>query len=242
MKSRPILFSAPMVRAILDGSKTQTRRVAKLVKTLPDGQGWDALQKPGTRTCLPLVDGQFQYKPYGGAPWEPYPNIAEYCPYGQAGDTIWVREEHYRFGHWEPVVGVKTKTGRQKWAFVPDHGGCSFDPPALFRKGMHSKDPYTKTWHKRLARFMPRWASRITLEITGVRIERLQEISDEDAIAEGIHAFGNGYYHTRPTAPTEDHFNSAVMAYRDLWGSINGPGSWEKTPFVWIVEFRRVKP
>lgn len=230
MKSRPILFSAAMVRALIDGSKTQTRRVVKA-----EWQG------------LPLENPDYQREALGKN------------PYGQPGDQLWVREEHYQFGHWEPVEGKLTKGGRQKWQFVPDDSNVLFEVFTDYRKGRHSADPAMPAWHKRLARFMPRKYSRITLEILSVRVERLQEISDADAIAEGIiedpdcivgancaggvHQEISGTLYFRDRNDDEGH-EGPVEAYRQLWEMINGPGSWQANPWVWVVEFKRmeVKP
>ena len=99
-------------------------------------------------------------------------------------------------------------------------------------------------WKWKPSIFMPREACRIELEITGIRVDRLNEISEADALAEGIHEFKlpqMSYFHSRKEAPTEDHFLTPRMAYRDLWQSINGPGSWEKNPFVWAIEFKRLE-
>lgn len=205
MKERPILFSAPMVLAILEGRKTQTRRVVKKLPKRFSLLGWK------------MPTGLF-----------PISWLTE-CPYGQIGDRLWVREEHYRFGHWEEVSGVKTKTGKQKLAFVPDSSEVLFDAPSEFRKARQRQDPLTPAWHKRLARFMPRAASRITLEITDVRVERLQDITDADALAEGV-----------------DQTNTSIGGYaterfKRLWESINGPDSWDANPWVWAIGFKRVE-
>lgn len=220
MTDRPILFSAPMVRAILDGRKTQTRRVVKCAK-------------PIVRVHPPFLDDPtwlFDHEDIVKIPLDAlcdHSHVA--CPYGQTGDRLWVREEHYRFGHWEEVSGVKTKTGKQKFAFVPDSSEVLFDAPSEFRKARQRQDPLTPAWHKRLARFMPRSASRITLEITDVRVERLQDITDADALAEGV-----------------DQTNTSIGGYaterfKRLWESINGPDSWDANPWVWAIGFKRVE-
>jgi hypothetical protein len=217
-KATPILFSAPMVQAILAGRKTQTRRIALTVG-------------PGNWTATRSEFDDWKIEPEDKSLHYDIINI-----YGRCSDRLYVREEHYRYGHWEPVPGVRTKGNRQKWKFVEDTDDVLFEPPDACRKGRHHKDPATKAWHKRLARFMPRKYSRITLEITSVRVERLQDISESDAIAEGIIEDGvgwNGY----DKGPWQRH---AVDAYRDLWESIQGPGSWEQNPFVWVVSFKRL--
>ena len=211
MKSKPMLFSAPMVRALLEGRKTQTRRI-------------------------------------GPARWA----IAS-APFSN-GDEIWVRESYYQRGHWEQISGLKarSRTGRQRWKFVPADDVVVFDAPDVFRKGRHAKDPAAIAWHKRLGRFMPRWASRITLKVIDVRVQRLQDISEEDAKAEGLKCLskdgGQVWKWGIPDADGEPgndnhgwHWHrwstSPVEAYRSLWESINGPGSWDANPFVWAYTF-----
>lgn len=139
------------------------------------------------------------------------------CPYGEPGDWLWVKETHCDIAH-ESYPSV--------W---------------FYRADGDEKPDWVKHWRPSI--FMPRKASRISLEVVSVCVERLQDISEADALAEGIHRFEVNdcvYFHARPTAPTEEHFTSAVMAYRDLWESINGAGSWDANPWVWVVEFQRV--
>lgn len=163
-------FCGPMIRAIQSGMKTQTRRVVKDVE--PD----DELRVEHDQNNSPFVVHIRHHQILGEIT----------CPYAnQRGDELWVREEHYRFGHWEPVPGVKTRTGRQKWQFVAHTDRVLFDAPDGVRSRNTGPLAIKPGWYKRLARFMPRWASRITLEVTGLRIERLNDISEADAIAEG---------------------------------------------------------
>lgn len=246
MKTTPILFSAPMIRALLSGAKTQTRRIVKF-----------------------NVSGRIER---AGRQWHPEdPNAILPCPYGAPGDRLWVKEEHYRYGHWEPVPGVKTKKGRQKWKFVPDTDEVLYvEPSALVRKGRHHKDPETPAWHKRLARFMPRSLSRLTLELTEVRVERVQDISEADAVAEGAVAmrewrmwrvFGEkGNYSVggpEPVDGTDPHGDgNIIIAHRDqvvsaarparddfesIWNRVNGPGAWERNDWTWALTFRKVE-
>lgn len=215
-----------MASATLADIKTHTRRIAKIPT------GWSI---PPAK-----VEGGFLNR-YGSHSEE---RIA--CPYGGPGDRLWVRESYFEFGHWEPVEGVKTKGGRQKWRFCRDKMGLfryADNPPEEFRKGRHAKDPATPAWHKRLARFMPRALSRIMLEIVEVRIERLNDISEADVLAEGIERV------QMPTGEVmyDDYLERGAMlarpvsSYATLWESINGPGSWAKNPLVWVIEFRRVQ-
>ena len=187
------------------------------------------------------------------------PNEQWVCPYGKKLDSLWVREEYYRFGHWREVAGVRTKMGRQKWAFIPDSAEVLYDAPPSFRKGRHSADPYTATWHKRLARFMPRSVSRINLEITEVRVEKLQSISAADVESEGIERRTiihqgkkvNGWASSDEWAelknakwhPHEVCHHYAPHAYGALWNRINGPESeisWDKNCWVWCLTFKVV--
>lgn len=195
MKERPILFSAPMVQAILDGSKTQTRRVVKPQPSSGDHFGFDDKQ----RLQVPAWYGLWLLA----------------CPYGQPGDRLWVRET---------------------WA-APDHGAqLGFDVLAFRATHSDSEIPGGR-WRPSI--HMPRWASRITLEVTGVRVERLQDISEADAMAEGVWRTVSGHY------SYGDEYNpsyaTACDAFRGLWESINGPGSWEANPWVWVVEFKRLE-
>lgn len=185
-KERPILFSAEMVRAILDGRKTQTRRTVKLNQA-----------------------GRVQR---GKQQWHiDDPNAALACPYGQPGDRLWVRET------WAPGA---TQTMYR--------AGCSPDylpPDGKWRPSIH----------------IPRWASRITLEITGVRVERLQDISEDDARDEGIEDGGCLNCGEREPCECSSPVPDARDSFAHLWQSINGPDSWDVNPWVWVVEFRRAK-
>ena len=163
------------------------------------------------------------------------------CPYGEAGDMLWVREEYYQIGHWESDLNPKTKRKsiRQPWKFIADSSEIRHNdnPPAEFRKGRHHKDPSTSIWHKRLGRFMPKSACRIFLKITDVRVERLQDIAEADCLAEGILNRGPFGY----TAFGIDQSEKAVRAFQHLWEVINGPESWNANPWVWVVSFERIE-
>lgn len=194
MKSRPILFSAAMVRALLDGSKTHTRRVAK------------------------LTDAGHVKEVGGHRRWHPAdPNAVQACPYGQPGDQLWVKETHWR----------DEEDGEILYAADPDGFGV------VEHNKLETGSP-RYNWKPSI--FMRREYSRITLEIAGVRVERLQDISEGDAAAEG--------WTLRPHVSTDPqvHKDAARDWYMDLWGAINGPGSWEANPLVWVVEFKVVKP
>lgn len=205
MKERPILFNGPMVRALLNGTKTQTRRVAKSRKH-PDA-GCDVTPGELAREQKHVIDRS--------------------CPYGQPGERLWVRET------WMDLqgTGVEVRTGdRSRYAYGAD------TPPGSY--GDEARKDYGLKWRPSI--HMPRCASRITLEVTGISVERLQDISKADAIAEGVYSnqkfngmwTGDGDLHTSMV-------DGPIRAYQMLWESINGPGSWDANPWVWVVEFKR---
>lgn len=213
MKERPILFSGPMVRALLNGSKTQTRRVVKpqfAHDAIPCEMG--ATNERG-----------HQITGHSGMWWndeEGNHEKAVRCPYGQPGGRLWVRETHAPqadcWGSWE------------RW--TRGEGGPG---PIIHYAADDKKSPFIERWRPSI--HMPRWASRITLEVTGVRVERLQDISVADALAEGVKTHPD--HHRKP----RESIYSPVQDYRDLWESINGPDSWDANPWVWAVSFKRVE-
>lgn len=236
VKERGITFSGSLPQAIRDGIKTMTRRVI-------NPQPARCAEGPRLHT-----DDFWRFFYTGGNVWK--------CPYGAVGDLFYVREAYYQFGHWEPVEGAKTKGGKQKWVFVPDSDFVVFNVfneseiAGRVRLGRHHKDPATPAWHKRLARFMPRKYSRTTVEITGIGIERLQDISEEDAIAEGIesdvfdqtvgyrdYSKSNGWFIDWPGA---SYGTAGRESFKSLYESIHGPGSWERNEWVWKLEFRKI--
>lgn len=202
MKERPILFSAPMVRALRAGTKTQTRRVVK-----------DRHIDAAPPACF------FQW-------------LRERCPYGQTGDRLWVREtwQHSNFplGPYDESCTVFYRADYMDDPHGPD--------------GEKSPEGRYRNWEPSIHMF--RSASRTLLEVTAVRVERLQDISAADAVAEGIARDGDGYerFHVDPDAPVGQSFTrNPVLAYRGLWESINGVGAWDKNPWVWVIEFKRVE-
>lgn len=212
MKERPILFSAPMVRATLDDRKTQTRRIIK---------------SPSRKhPCFALADYGKGWWPYlsddGESSITSDGNETEIqCPYGVHGDRLWVRETWLQ--HSKPAdIAYRASIGSDgdsDGVFGAMHGG--------WKSSIH----------------MPRWASRITLEVTSVRVERLQDISESDAMAEGVskdevenclmmaEAMG-----VREPAPARECFSL-------MWDSLHGQGSWwswAANPWVWAISFRRL--
>jgi hypothetical protein len=217
MKERPILFSAPMVRALLDGSKTQTRRTVKLPHQNPLGV-WEPFAWGGPN------GGRTK----DGATVPEQMTIAHSrtgeivgCPYGQPGDRLWVRET------WHPsAIGSHPNWSSRYVLYAADNEGLGPMDGCCLGKELSPPVEWTGTqkmgWHPSI--HMHRWASRITLEITGVRVERLQDISEADVIEEGCPReilYGTGWY-------------------RQLWESINGLASWDANPWVWAVEFKKV--
>jgi hypothetical protein len=224
MKERPILFSAPMVRGLLNDTKTQTRR---LIKPQPyvDPQGnfcWNGWNY-----------GQDFSGPHIQAIASPLPSSRTgrvLCPYGKPGDRLWVRETWGMF--------KKTPDNHVHACVRGDGRPSGFEP--------HYRA--TDTWEMPVGAWrpsihMPRWASRITLEITEVRVERLQDISVADAIAEGIESEpGTAHWKNYDTSPGGwRYWESPIQSYRTLWNSINGPDAWDANPWVWAVSFERVE-
>ncbi|ECG8601167.1 hypothetical protein FNH69_22160 [Salmonella enterica subsp. salamae] len=198
MKERGMIFNAEMVRAILDGRKTQTRRPIKWKQTRftemaerDDGSLW-----PWAEDCE-----------RGGDIWFT-------CPFGEVGDRIWVRETWAEAGASAPDLKLYR-------ANYPDHVPAHYEnvPPA-------EEIRWTPSIH------MPRWASRITLEITDVRVERLNAISEEDAQAEGVQPAC--YEITPPEAAYR-------VSFGEVWRGIYGEESWAANPWVWVIKFKRVE-
>lgn len=193
LQERPILFNGEMVRAVLDGRKTQTRRVIK-----PQPTGIDGMD-PGIVT---------------GAWHDGFVGVK--CPYGQIGDYLWVRESFAIGNDCAPELEI---------------------PPLYIYKATSGNScKWTPSIH------MPRQASRITLEITDIRLERVQDISAHDALAEGCIIRDQG-----PMGgftfdeDAHDGFGSPQSAFQDLWENISGPESWDANHWVWVVEFKRIK-
>jgi hypothetical protein len=225
MKEGPILYRAPMVRAILEGSKTQTRRVIK----------WPIIDRS---MCVELDES------YGPDLASPRDSIDHLSPYGKVGDQLWVRESFWAYGKWEQRYSEKKQW--MEWCFVDmtverDRLYQYADPtPEKFR---HRRD-IDPAWWPRNSIHMPRKASRIQLEITAIRVERLQDISEADAIAEGIE-HGNRWLNNYRNYFNDNDahgWRSPIDSYRSLWETINGEGSWDANHWVWVVEFKVLKP
>lgn len=212
MRERPILLNAEMVRAVLDGRKTQTRRI---MKVQPDSSAYG----------LSFITESFKNRDTGKYFWSQSdgcginkPRSKPFsCPFGAVGDRLWVRESFYEHGCW------------QGGGYDPEDSYFVSDKQVLYpadgikRPSERKRDDF---WRSRPSIHMPRWASRITLEITGVRVERLQDISETDARAEGI---------------TGSLVRDVTAAYSALWSSIYGEESWQANPWVWVIEFKKLE-
>ncbi|OVV02826.1 hypothetical protein [Klebsiella quasipneumoniae] len=199
MKERGMIFNAEMVRALLDGRKTQTRRIIKDCTV-----GRDPISK------FIKIGKKF----IGCYPEDVPELIRECCPYGVPGDRIWVRETWARYNIDQNIHDIAYRaTTPADW---PEEG--------RWRPSIH----------------MPRWASRIVLEITDVRVERLNTISEEDARAEGVAKLRWGFWKHYHPGWTQ-HQLSARGSFVTLWKSIYGDESWNSNPWVWVIEFKRVE-
>ena len=228
MKERPIIFNAEMVRAILDGRKTQTRRFVPEWQ-LPRLTKQDAGDYPDTRwMAIAQRDRRWGFGVFGATEESCAAQLTEsLCPFGSRDDRLWVRETF--------AVGLCTKS-------------------TMAYRATHKPEDLDEGWDERIrwkpSIHMPRWASRIQLEITDARVERLKDISNNDAQAEGmtftdygLDRFGNqrpGWL-WRKSSHHEECLGSAKWAFANLWESIYGEESWRSNPWVWVIEFKRVE-
>lgn len=249
MAEHPTIFSTEMVRAVLDGRKTQTRRIIKPQPEYEDGYrywwkgDWDTRGGPRAGVCTHGNPGN------GEATWS-LDEIVEHCPYGKVGDTLWVREAWSFIGTgWSSdapnqetiYVGYKADNSRRDIILPYDTEKCELCnglkiPGKINPYGETTdREAYLewqqKWWEKqknKSARFMFRWAARIFLEITNIRVERVQNITLADIKAEGL--------------SIDRKFQETKDAWIELWDSLNSKRGycWDKNPFVWIIEFKRV--
>lgn len=247
MKERGMIFNGEMTRAILDGRKTQTRRIMKLQpkpsKSRP-GDFWFSSKKLESMVHVSdLAPGNSPIADY-------HLFIQEHCcPFGAVGDRIWVRETWATLGNedgccvdWEGNLckGDERSAARIYRASCEqrpgDYGLWSIPDDAYWKP--HTKEhKFEGAWRPSI--HMPRWASRILLEITDVRVERLNAISQEDAQAEGMELTG-----WRPTYSDPDSGGEVMTPYdnfAELWSSIYGDESWKANPWVWVISFERVE-
>jgi hypothetical protein len=223
MKELGILFSAPMVRALLDGTKTQTRRACK----------------PANEHALSYVVGPGEERSDLAAGWfgDEEGDLLFRCPYGKPGDRLWVRET------WRHTAG---SLGEARAITEDITSGTAVDWRATYIENCIRDLGFTQddaemadsfeTWRPSI--HMPRWASRILLEITGVDVERLQDISEADAKSEGIDMQAA---RTAISSIGMREIAGPVAEFSVLWDSVNGAGSWDTNPWVWVVEFRRIE-
>lgn len=228
------MFSARLVLALLAGRKTQTRRTVKPQPKsdwLYPQEMWGVSPPPDP---LPFgVPGHWRWV------GEDYPDGPEddfRCRYGRAGDRLWVREA---------------------WGLALDSNGWANGGATLTYRADGKQLPLTadrfdllntvgqiKTWHRkwRPGIHMPRWAARIILEIESIRVEKLQKISTDDIVAEGLEIPAVDYsVADHPWALDVERDNYAREQWRTGWDSINGAGSWKKNPWVWVVTFKRIQ-
>ena len=246
MNEKPILFKPDMVRAILAGQKTQTRRIVKVPITYAQCDA-DYEKIKNTKVKKILTGREYSYKQ--GQPYSSYhydksvrryslKEIAKnFCPYGKVGDQLWVKET---FREWHEVDSDVCGCS--------DHCDCRRNPPTpyCYRADGYEIDEdmrdYGIKWKPSI--FMPREASRIDLLIKDVRIERLHDISEEDAIAEGCKE-------SREISPARDmgdgitgqltSYASAAGNFQILWCEIHGYDSWDENPWLWVIEFEHIK-
>lgn len=210
MKERPVIFNGEMVRAILDGRKTQTRRALNWKR-----QPYTEMAERDDGSLWPWAeDGE-----RGGDIWFS-------CPFGEVGDRLWVRETFAAFDADWKHPGKPHDLREGPWQNVVYPASVAKIPDGTCRPSIH----------------MPRWASRITLEITAVRVERLNDISESDAKSEGVKPAGDMLpdYPDTFLTPNGD-FATAKVAFQRLWQSIYGEESWGDNPWVWVIEFRRLE-
>ena len=190
----PILFSTQMVDAILEGRKTQTRRIFKVNKT--------QISHPQENVFWDKEMGEAVYTSLGGQSWWN-------CPYGNVGDILWVRET------WQETTWLHPSDENYGYIYKASENGREW-----------AANDESWTWEPSL--FMPKDACRLFLEITNIRIERLQDISANDIKSEGV-------------SYTIDYYPNFLELWENLWVKINGQQSWQDNPFVWVIEFKQVE-
>ena len=242
VKERPMLMSEPMVKATRELIKTHTRRV---IKPQVDTSLWklEAINIPKKWRKMPCLGPGHHieenmwglYNKDDDASSVPY--TGRKCPYGKLGDRLWIKETHYLYGKW--VKNGKTKTGRQRWKFKCLLTQVRYydDVPEKVQSSLSGKSG----WYKRPSIFMPRWASRIDLEITDIRVERVHDVSTLSARAEGClpcigkSVCGVAMCHGCPS-------DNPRAWFAQLWDSINAERGfgWDVNPWVWVIEFKNI--
>lgn len=223
MADRPVIFSAPMVKALLEGRKSQTRRVLKLPKRThsggpiyerPDMGGWAATTIGGGGCFTVGRDGRRLPVPERPAIWHQTTGVVMALPF-DVGDRLWVREAFRGSKDYDAYPP-------REWSHWPVHYEADGAPDPRDEVGENGK--------LRSPIHMPRWASRLTLTVTDVRVQRLQEISGEDCLAEGAceAAF---------LPLTDQDAEEAREAFRSLWTSLHGPDAWDANPWICALTF-----
>ncbi len=219
MKEHGIIFNSEMVRAILDGRKTQTRRIVKAVPTTHDFHGWvmsSTCAKDEGKACWAIGDSPLLKDP-----------IRRNCPFGKTGDRLWVRET------WQ--CGLCTES---TFAYKATH------KPSDLEEGWNEKIKW------RPSSQMPRWASRILLEITGVRVERLRDADDMTLLDElgdmldDCHSVaGRAFNHAEhyDIAGIDVGMMPEMHGFKAWWDKVNGSGSFDSNPWVWVIEFKQIQ-
>jgi hypothetical protein len=231
---KDILFNGRMIQAIKAGTKTQTRRLVKITH-----------RTPGLSACLMPPVGL------------PRPKVAAELSPHRPGDLLLVKEAAWMWCERRP--NGKTKTGRDKWTYVPMQVApihYAADHPSKPKVSVVSPDTGNAWgWRLKIGRFLPRWACRIVLRVKAVRAELLNTISETDALDEGISTVRSPAWDARHFPTWYQEYSSAIAAgtrppvgpmpsqsYAALWEEIHGPGSWALNPWVWVLEFKVVKP
>jgi hypothetical protein len=236
MTDRPILFSAPMILALLAGRKFQTRRLVKI-----GGAGGEILEFVEVGTDKETGRSVYEMKGHGGVTVAiaagKHLATPHYMPPIAVGDRLWVKEA------WRTQEAFDADSLSEICAeFESEWGTPSI--PTFYEADKKCDDHSVELWQQskpgrlRASMHMPRCASRLTLIVEDVKIERLQDISEEDAEAEGLHETSLGRWHWEPTEPEEFRWLCARDAYRSLWERINGAGSWASNPWVYATSFR----
>lgn len=243
MTERGMIFNAEMVRAILDGRKTQTRRIVN----------WHGLNEGLNLNFSGLKVREYpngwviESESRSSSEWRCKPTP---CPFGSIGDRIWVRETWATLGNedgcyvdWEENLckGDERSAARIYRASCEqrpgDYGLWSIPDDACWKPHTENQK-FEGAWRPSI--HMPRWASRILLEITDVRVERLNSISENDAQAEGVAKLRGGFWQHYQPGWTQ-HQLSARGSFVTLWKSIYGEESWNSNPWVWVIEFKRIE-
>jgi len=234
MKERGMIFNAEMVRAVMEGRKVQTRRI---MKVQPESNQYGLLRITDSTKRADI--GKYHWAESNATGTHTRSALFS-CPFGAVGDRLWVRET-WSDVNFEgvPAVAYRADGGVRP---VAEDDGDESDPKL--------EKYWFANWYSDLiggvegnwrpSIHMPRWASRITLEITGIRVERLKFISDKDAQAEGVQQLRGGFWRHYNPGWTQ-HQLSARGSFLTLWESIYGEESWQVNPWVWVIEFRRVK-